>query len=126
MASWEDVGRVVAVLPGTDLKDARRWTVHGKLFVWERPLRPRDLDELGDAAPAEPPVALRVADEGEKAALIQDDPGTFFTTSHFDGYPIVLARLDLLAVPELEELLQDAWLSRAPKRLAREYLDRTE
>ena len=89
MASWEDVGRVVTVLPDTALKDARRWTVHGKLFVWERPLRPRDLDELGAAAPAEPPVALRVADEGEKAALIQDDPGTFFTTSHFDGSPIV-------------------------------------
>ena len=50
----------------------------------------------------------------------------FFTTSHFDGYPIVLARLDGIAVPELEELLQDAWLARAPKRLAQEYLDRTE
>ncbi|WP_277513335.1 MmcQ/YjbR family DNA-binding protein [Cellulosimicrobium cellulans] len=126
MASWEDVERIVSVLPDTGLKGPRQWTVHGKLFVWERPLRAKDLDELGDAAPAEPPVAFRVADEGEKAALLGDDPAVFFTTSHFDGYPIVLARLDRVAVPALEEIVQDAWLSRAPKRLAQEYLDRTE
>jgi hypothetical protein len=126
MASWEDVERIVSVLPDTGLKGPRQWTVHGKLFVWERPLRAKDLDELGDAAPAEPPVAFRVADEGEKAALLGDDPAVFFATSHFDGYPIVLARLDRVAVPELEELLEDAWLSRAPRRLAQEYLDRTE
>ncbi|ARU50315.1 hypothetical protein CBR64_01110 [Cellulosimicrobium cellulans] len=126
MASWEDVERIVSVLPDTDLKGPRQWTVHGKLFVWERPMRAKDLDELRDAAPVAPPVAFRVTDEGEKAALLGDDPAVFFTTSHFDGYPIVLARLDLLAVPELEELLQDAWLARAPKRLAQEYLDRTE
>jgi len=126
MASWDDVERIVAVLPGTDLKGPRQWTVHGKLFVWERPLRAKDLDELGDAAPAEPPVAFRVADEGEKAALLGDAPDVFLTTSHFDGYPIVLARLDHVAVPQLEELLQDAWLARAPKRLAQEYLGRTE
>ncbi|KON71993.1 MmcQ/YjbR family DNA-binding protein [Cellulosimicrobium cellulans] len=126
MASWEEVERIVSVLPDTDLKGRRQWTVHGKLFVWERPLRAKDLDELGEAAPVEPPVAFRVADEGEKAALVGDDPDVFLTTSHFDGYPIVLARLDLVAVPELEELLQDAWLARAPKRLAQEYLDRTE
>jgi len=126
MASWEDVERIATVLPDTDLKGPRRWTVHGTLFVWERPLRAKDLDELGDAAPAEPPVAFRVADEGEKEALLADEPDVYLTTSHFHGYPIVLARLDRLAVPELEELVQDAWLARAPKRLAREYLDRTE
>ena len=126
MATWEDVERVVAVLPDTDLKGPRQWTVHGKVFVWERPLRTKDRDELGDAAPSEAPLALWVADEGEKAALVGDDPDTFLTTSHFHGYPIVLARLDRVPVPELEELLQDAWLARAPKRLAKDYLERTE
>jgi len=126
MATWEDVERVATVLPDTGTKQPRQWTVHGKLFVWERPLRAKDLAELGDAAPAEAPVAFRVADEGEKKALLADAPGTFFTTSHFDGYPIVLARLDRVPVPELEELVEDAWLARAPARLAKEYLDRAE
>ncbi|MBD5787779.1 MmcQ/YjbR family DNA-binding protein [Cellulosimicrobium terreum] len=125
MATWDDVDRIAAVLPDT-AADGRTWRVHGVLFVWERPLRARDHDELGDAAPDEPPVAFRVADEGEKLALVGDDPATFFTTAHFDGYPIVLGRLDLIEVPELEELVQDAWLARAPRRLAKEYLARSE
>jgi len=47
----------------------------------------------------------------------------YFTTPHFDGYPAILVRLDRIAVPELEELLVEAWLARAPKRLATQYLD---
>jgi hypothetical protein len=31
--------------------------------------------------------------------------------------------LEKLAVPELEELIVEAWLVRAPKRLAKAYLD---
>ena len=46
----------------------------------------------------------------------------FFTTPHFDGYPAVLVRLDRIAVTDLEELVVDAWLSRAPKRLVKQYL----
>ncbi|MBD8080419.1 MmcQ/YjbR family DNA-binding protein [Cellulosimicrobium arenosum] len=125
MATWDDVDRIAAVLPDT-AADGRAWRVHGKLFVWERALRARDRAELGDTAPAEAPAAFRVADEGEKEALVGDDPQTFFTTSHFDGYPIVLARLDRVPVPELEEIVQDAWLARAPRRIAAQYLDRSE
>lgn len=126
MAAWEDVARIAAVLPDTAADGERTWRVHGKTFVWERPLRAKDLAELGDAAPAEDPVAFYVADEGEKEALLGDEPGTFLTTSHFDGYPVVLARLDRIPVPELEELVQDAWLARAPKRLAATYLEQSE
>ena len=48
----------------------------------------------------------------------------FFTTPHFDGYPAILIRLEQIAIDELEELVIDAWLARAPKRLADAYLDR--
>jgi hypothetical protein len=126
MATWDDVDRIAAVLPETAADDGRAWRVHGKTFVRERPLRAKDRTELGDAAPAEAPVAFYVADEGEKEALLGDEPDTFFTTSHFDGYAIVLARLDRISVPELEELVQDAWLARAPKRLATQYLEQSE
>lgn len=126
MASWEDVDRVAAVLPDTAADGDRTWRVHGRTFVWERPLRAKDRAELGDAAPSEPPAAFYVADEGEKEALLGDEPGTFFTTSHFDGYAVVLALLDRVPVPELEELVQDAWLARAPKRLAARHLEESE
>ena len=55
--------------------------------------------------------------------VLADDPEVFFTTPHFDGYPAVLVRLDEINLEELEEVIIEAWLNRAPKRLAKEYLD---
>jgi hypothetical protein len=40
-----------------------------------------------------------------------------------DGYAAVLVRLDSVGVDELAEVIIDAWLTRAPKRLAKEYVD---
>ena len=60
---------------------------------------------------------------GAKESLLADDPGVFFTTPHFDGYAAVLVRLDLIGLAELEEVITEAWLARAPKRLANAYLD---
>ena len=57
-----------------------------------------------------------------KQALLTDDPDVYFTTPHFNGYPAILVRLDRIAVAELGELIVEAWLARAPKRLAGEYL----
>ena len=47
----------------------------------------------------------------------------YFTTPHFDGYAAVLVRLDAISAEELEELVVEAWLCRAPKRLAAEYIE---
>ena len=60
---------------------------------------------------------------GTKEALLGNDPNVFFTTPHFDGYPAILVRLEKIALEELEELVVEAWLARAPKRLAREYAE---
>jgi hypothetical protein len=65
---------------------------------------------------------VRVPDLGEGGALAEDGE-MYFTTPHFDGYPAILVRLDGVAMAELKELLVEAWLSRAPKRLATKYLD---
>ncbi|KAA2264210.1 MmcQ/YjbR family DNA-binding protein [Solihabitans fulvus] len=125
MATWTDVRRIALALPASTERatsgDAQ-WRVKDTLFVWERPLRRSDLDALGDRAPDGPILAARVADLGVKDALIADDPDVFFTTPHFDGYPAVLVRLDRIEAAVLDELIVDAWLARAPKRLAREYL----
>jgi hypothetical protein len=93
------------------------------LFVWERPLRQSDLAALGEGAPEGPILGARVEHLGAKEALLADDPAVFFTTPHFDGYPAVLVLLEEIQVDELEELIVDAWLARAPKRVAQKYLD---
>jgi hypothetical protein len=125
--SWDDVRRRALALPETTERsgDDRppQWRVRDKLFVWERPLRQTDLQALGDEAPTGPILAARVADEGVKVALIADQPDVYFTTPHFDGYPAVLARLDAMSVGDLDELITDAWLARAPKRLVSRFLD---
>ena len=127
MAAWDDVRRLALALPETVEERSREdhlgWSVRGKTFAWERPLRRSDLQALGDAAPTGPVLAARVPDLGAKEALLATDGDVCFTTPHFNGYPAVLVRLDEIAVGDLEELLVEAWLARAPKRLAAEYLD---
>jgi hypothetical protein len=127
VASWEDVRRLALALPetseGTSWGNVS-WRVRNKQFVWERPLRPADLRALGDAAPAGPILGARVEHGGAKEALLADEPAVYFTTPHFDGYPAVLVRLDQIAVDELQELIAEAWLCQAPKRLAREFLEK--
>jgi hypothetical protein len=124
VATWEDVRRVATGLPGVTERDGRTlsWRVADRGLVWERPLRAGDLAALRLAAQDEPVVGVRTADESEKLALVAEDPQVFFTTPHFDGYPAVLIWLDRIAAARLAEVITEAWLARAPKRLAREYL----
>jgi hypothetical protein len=127
MASWDDVRRIALGLPETSEAASGQgggaaWRVRDKLFVWERPLRRGDLEALGDAAPDGPILAARVPDLGVKEALLADDPDVYFTTPHFTGYPAILVRLDRIDPAELDELIVEAWLDRAPKRLAKQFL----
>ena len=125
MADRDDVRRTALALPATTEETSREgtaeWRVRGKAFARERPLRRADLAELGDAAPDGPVLALHVPDLGARAALLTDDPAVFFTTSHVDGYPVVLARLDAVAADALPERLGEAWACRAPRRLVAEH-----
>jgi hypothetical protein len=126
MAGWDDVEAIALALPEVEERPAygwRAWRVGGKLFVWERPLREREIEELGAAAPDGPILGARVESMLAKEALIADEPDLYFTTSHFDGNPSVLVRLERIGRADLEELIAEAWLSRAPKRLAQSYLD---
>jgi len=124
MATWDEVHRIAMAMPEAVERSPRDWRVKGKGFVCERPLRKADLLELGADAPDGPILGARVADVGVKEALLADDPEVYFTTSHFDGYAMILARLDKIDVDELEELIIESWLVQAPKRLAKTYLDR--
>jgi hypothetical protein len=125
VATWDDVRRIALELPETSegvSRDLRTWRVKDKGFVWERPLRRSDLEALGDAAPDGPILGARVEHLVAKEALLADDPAVFFTTPHFDGYPAVLVRLERIGLEDLREVIVEAWLARAPKRLAEAYL----
>lgn len=124
-ATWEDVRRIALALPETTerlSRDLRQWRVRDRLFVWERPLRRSDREALGDDAPEGPILGARVEHLGAKSALIADDPTVFFTTPHFDGYPAILVRLDAIRLDALHEVIVEAWLVRAPRRLAAKYV----
>lgn len=125
MATWNDVARIVGELALTSEPSPHEWRVGKKLLAWERPLRPSDREALADSG-VEPPegdiIGVRVSDEGVKFALIADEPGVYFTTPHFDGYPAVLVRLDEIAARDLAEVITEAWLTQAPKKLVQEYL----
>lgn len=126
MATWEDVRRIALALPETSerlSRDLSQWRVKDKLFVWERPLRRADIEALGDNVPDGPILGARVEHSGAKEALLADDPDLFFTTPHFDGYPAILVRLDDITVEDLDEVIVEAWLARAPKRLVKAYVD---
>jgi len=126
MATWDDVRRLALALPETteDLSHGHLfWRVRDKGFVWERPLRASDLKALGDAAPSGPILGARVEHLVAKEALLADDPDVFFTTPHFNGFPAVLVQLDRIVAGGLEEVVVEAWLARAPPRLAKEYLE---
>jgi hypothetical protein len=125
MATWDDVRRIALELPETSevlSRGLRQWRVKDKLFVWERPLRRKEVESLPASAPAGPILAARVEHVGAKEALLAEDPSLFFTTAHFDGYPAILVRLPRIASDQLRELVTEAWLARAPRPLARAYL----
>ena len=125
MATWDDVASIVGELQLTDERSPHEWRVGKKLIAWERPLRKSDREALA-ALGIEPPegdiLGVRVADEGVKFALIADEPAVYFTTSHFDGYPAVLVKLAEIDGLGLRELIVEAWLTQAPKRLVQEFL----
>lgn len=125
MASWRDVRRIALCLPGTS--EQRRegnftWSVNDKLIAWQRPLKPSDLAALGKNAPTGPILAVRTADLEMKDVLLAGDPEVFFTTPHFNGFPAVLIQLGRISSKALKDVILEAWLARAPKRVVKAFL----
>jgi hypothetical protein len=125
VADWDDVRAAAEGMPSAMqhvTRGDRAWKVgeRGKLFAWERPLRAHDIEQHG---PEDGPIlGVRVADEGEKLALIESDEDVFFTIPHFDGYNAVLVRLDRISPERLAEVIVDSWIAVAPPRAVAAYL----
>jgi hypothetical protein len=126
MATLNTVARIVSSLPETaetsSATGLRWWVVKKKTIAWERPLRKSDLAALGDRAPKGTILGVWLPDLMVKATLLSAAPELFFTTPHFDGHPSVLVPLARIDAPTLRALLVEAWLGRAPKRLASEHV----
>jgi hypothetical protein len=100
------------------------YSVHGKFFCFHRRPRPDAVDpDTGERL--DDVLVFRVADQGEKDAMLADDRGVFFTTPHWNGYAAVLVRIpDLARIDrdELRDIVGEAWLTRAQKRVAKAWL----
>ncbi len=132
MAAVADVDKIARSLPGVSVtgvgdKPGGRpiYQVKGKSFVFFRNPRPDAVDpETGERY--DDVICIWTPSEEDKLALVQDEALPFFTTAHFDGYKAVLireSRLGEISREELAEVITDAWLTRAPKRLAKSFLD---
>jgi hypothetical protein len=132
MATMRDLDALAMAMPGTvreDSEDGRpSYLVNGKMYCFHRSRRPDAVDPKTGERLADV-LMFRVADLEEKELILADPSGPFFTTPHFNGYPAVLLRIrDLkrLSRAELRDVVVDAWLTRAPKRVAKAWLEQEE
>ncbi len=113
MADADDVRRVALALDGVleNESDGFDFRVGGQGFVWSYPER-----EPGRRRVIRTDIAvLYVGDEAEKQALLLGEPELFFTPPSYDGFPLVMVRLEQVTAERLEELVTDAWRMRTAR-----------
>ena len=123
-----DLDKLALAMPQTTKEvseDGRpSYLVHGKMYCFHRSRRPDAIDpETGERM--DDVLMFRVADQDVKELFLADERGLFFTTPHFNGYPAVLMRIPQLKKmgrAELRDLVAEAWLTRAQKRVAKAWL----
>ncbi len=130
MAERDDIRGIAATLPGmTETSGGQvggwAWRTKSGLVVWERKPSGVDLRQLASLDRTWPEgtvIALRTDGQEPKEMLLASDPAVFFSIPHLEGYDAVLCRLDRIDRDYLAELIIEAWLTRVPKRVAREWL----
>src|SRR5215813_1129797 len=120
MANQNDVRRIALALPGAREAESRfAFSVENKgkdkgfAWAWNERIHPKK-----PRVPRADVLAVRVANEADKLALLDGDPEKFFTEPHYDGFPAVLVRLPEVTVAELRQLLAEAYRCQAPREAA--------
>ena len=121
MATQADVRRIALSLPETVQEDGRfafavrnKDKLKGFAWVWLERITPKKARVPNPAV-----IAVRVANLNEKDLMVSAEPEKYFTEPHYNGYPAVLVRLAAVSVPELRELLTEAWRCQAPAALVK-------
>ena len=128
MTTMRDLDRLALAMPEStkELSEDGRpsYLMRGKMFCFHRSQR-RDAVDPETGQLLDDVLVFRVDGLDTKELLVADPRGVFFTTPHWDGYAAVLMRIPTLEQinrAELRELVVDAWLTRAPKRVAKAWL----
>lgn len=130
-ATPDDVDAICASLPETELGitwgDRPTWVVprggKGRGFCLYR-APGRTAVDPGTGEPYDDLLVVSCASPEDKQALVDDETTPFFTVDHLRRSNAVLvqrSRLGEITVEELREVLTDAWLAVAPRRLVREH-----
>jgi hypothetical protein len=126
-----DLDKLALAMPQTtkEVEEGRpAYYVHGKLYCFHRGRRPDAVDAKTGERMTDV-LMFRVADLDVKELLLADERGVYFTTPHFKGYPAVLMRIpDLRRIDkdELADMVAEAWLTRAQKRVAKKWLEENQ
>ncbi|OEU86887.1 hypothetical protein DB35_25160 [Streptomyces abyssalis] len=110
MITIDDIRDIASGLPG-----AYEQASYGGQPSWRT--KPRGFAWVRDEPEA---LVVWVGSVEEKLALVGSEPAKFFTTSHYDGYPVLLVRLEGVDRAEAAELIEESFRLRAPKRLVSE------
>jgi hypothetical protein len=120
MATRADVRRIALSLPkAVEAKGHFAFSVPNKgklkgfLWVWMERVIPKKPRVANPGV-----IAVRVANVGQRNAMLAADPVKFFTEPHYAGFPAVLVRLDAVTVADLKVLLAEGWRCMAPADLA--------
>ena len=120
MATQANVRRIALSLPDVEEAEDRfafsvsnKGKLKGFVWVWMERVEPKK-----PRVPNPGVIAVRVANNGQKEALLSADPEKFFTEPHYNGFPAVLVRLKAVSVADLKVLIAEAWRCQAPAELA--------
>ena len=113
MATRADVQRFALSLPGAEkavdhfaFGVRKKGKLKGFAWVWMERVEPNPRV-----------LAVRVANLAEKERLLDEFRKELFTEPHYEGFPAVLVRLDVVRVPLLRALLTEGWRCQATSDL---------
>ena len=123
MSNLDDVRRIASRLPGAIVEPdglavsvPNKGKAKGFVWAWAERVHPKK------ARVRNPNVlAVAVASLSAKEILLGSDAQKFFTEPHYNGYPAILVRLEAVAAEELEDLIVEAWRTKAPADVVRQF-----